>query len=348
MLQSLIKSYNQPDIYVDLGTANTLVVLRNKGIVINEPSVIAYTSARHGKKNIVSVGIDAIDQTQKTPGNLFLIRPLKDGVIADFDTTEAMLRLFMSRPGVTHWLSRPKMVISIPHGVTDIEKDAVIQSGKSAGARDVILVEEPMVAAVGAGLPVTEPTGSLLIDFGGGTTEVAVIALSDIVYCVSLRVGGHKLNDSILNWVKKYKNAIIAESVAEELKIEIGSALPDKEIYTKKVHARSATSGLPMDLELTSKDMAMAMKDDLDELMRGLKNALEHTPPELLSDIIDQGITLTGGGCLLRDLDHRIQKEIKVPVRRAKDPLITMALGGEKLLNNYELLERIRLTNDED
>lgn len=348
MLQALMKSYQQPDIYIDLGTANTLLVLRNKGIVINEPSVIAYTSARHGKKNIISVGVEAIDQTQKAPGNLFLSRPLKEGVIADFDTTEAMLRLFMSRPGVTHWLSRPRIVVSIPHGVTDIEKDAVIQSGKSAGARDVILVEEPMVAAIGAGLPVIEPTGSLLIDFGGGTTEVAVIALSDIVYCVSLRVGGHKLNDSIVNWVKKFKNAIINETVAEELKIEIGSALPDKEIYIKNIQARNATSGLPMELELTSKDLAMAMKDDLDELMRGLKNALEHTPPELLSDIIDQGITLTGGGSLLRDLDHRIQKEIKVPVRRAQDPLITMALGGEKLLNNLELLERIRLTTEDD
>lgn len=348
MLHSLFKSYGMPDIYVDLGTANTLVVLREKGLAINEPSVIAYTSARHGKKNIVAVGKDALDRTLKTPGNLFITRPLKEGVIADFETTEAMLRLFMSRPGITHWLSRPRMVISLPHGVTDIEKDAVVQSGKSAGARDVILVEEPMVAAIGAGLPVQEPTGSLLIDFGGGTTEVAVIALSDIVYCVSLRVGGHKLNESIVNWIKKNKGAIINETTAEELKIEIGSALPDRQILSKKVNARNVSSGLAMDIELTSKDMAAALKEDLEELMRGIKNALENTPPELLSDIIDRGITLSGGGCLLRDLDARIENEIKIPVQRAPEPLTTMALGGEKLLKDRELLERIQISVEED
>ncbi len=348
MFQNLFKSYGMPDIYIDLGTANTLVVLREKGLAINEPTVIAFTSARHGKKNIVAVGNDAIDRTLKTPGNLFLSRPLKEGVIADFDTTEAMLRLFISRPGISHWLARPKMVISLPYGVTDIEKDAVIQSGKSAGARDVILVEEPMVAAIGAGLPVQEPTGSLLIDFGGGTTEVAVIALSDIVYCTSLRVGGHKLNESIVDWVKKNKHAIINETTAEELKIEIGSALPERQILTKKVTARNANSGLAMEIELTSKDMANAIKDDLEELIRGIKNALENTPPELLSDIIDRGITLAGGGCLLRDLDIRIQNEIKIPVKRADNPLTTMASGGEKILQDKELLERIQLAIEED
>ncbi len=348
MVFSLFKSSGQPDIYIDLGTFNTKLVVRGRGLVINEPSVIAYTTGRHGKKNIVSVGNEAIEQVHKTPGNLFLGRPLKEGVIADVDTTESMLRHFLSRPGISHWLTRPRIIISIPHGIKKIEKEAVIHAGRAAGARDVILVEEPMVASIGAELPIQQPKGQMIIDFGGGTSEVAIIALSDIVYCQTLRIGGQQLNDAIILWVKKNRNAIISEVIAEELKIEIGSARPETEVLSRKVQARNATSGLPMDLEVNSKDIALAIKDCIGDLIFGIKKALENTPPELLSDIIDNGIVITGGGSLLRNIERRIQDEVRISVKRATDPLTTIARGGEILLNNPQLLENIELPIEEE
>lgn len=348
MIFSLFKSSGIPDLYIDLGTVNTKLVVREKGLVVNEPSVIAYTTGRHGKKNIVAVGNDAIEQVQKTPGNLFLGRPLKEGVIADVETTENMLRHFFSRPGVAHWLTRPRIVISIPHGIKKIEKSAVVHAGRAAGAREVILVEEPMVAAVGADLPIQQPMGQMIIDFGGGTSEVAIIALSDIVYCQTLRIGGQQLNESIMFWIKKYKSAIISEATAEELKVEIGSAIPQVDLVSRKVQARNATSGLPMELDVTSKDISAAIKDNLADLVFGIKKALENTPPELLSDIIDNGIVITGGGSLLKKMDQRIQEDVKIKVRRTPDPLITIARGGDIILNSPGLLESIQLPIDED
>lgn len=349
MVLSLFKSAGSPDIYLDLGTMNTRLVLKEKGLVINEPSVIAYTTGRHGKKNILSVGNEAIEQVHKTPGNLFLGRPLKEGVISDVDTTENMIRSFLSRPGISHWLTRPRIVISIPHGIKKIEKEAVVYAGRAAGARDVILVEEPMVAAIGAQLPIQEPKGRMIIDFGGGTSEVAIIALSDIVYCQTLRIGGQQINEAIITWLKKYKNAIISEASAEALKVEIGSAtFPIKDIQTRRVQARNSTSGLPMELEVNSTEIATAIKDCVDELIFGIKKALENTPPELLADIIDSGIVLTGGGSLLKNMDRHVQEQVKISVRKAEDPLTTIAKGGEILLNSPLLLDSIQLPIEEE
>lgn len=333
-----------PDLYIDLGTANTLISLRGKGVVLNEPSVIAFNVAGHGRKKIVAVGSEAKEKMIRTPGNLFSERPLKDGVIADFDTTETMLRHFIQRPNVSQTMGKPRVVISVPFGVTDVEKKAVVEAGKAAGAKDVILIDEPMAAAIGAGLPVKEAKGSMLIDFGGGTTEVAIIALSDIVFCKSIRVGGHKLDESIMDFAKRKKNIIINEFTAEQLKLQIGSATPDTAQLTKTVSGRDVESGLPAEVEFTSADIALAIHDDIQEIISTIKKALENTPPELLSDIIDSGIVLTGGGSLLRDLDKRIAKEVKIPVRIADNPLITIAIGGEKLLNDADLLERVQLS----
>lgn len=348
MVLSLFMGNSKSDIYVDLGTVNTKLVVRDRGLIINEPSVIAYTTGRHGKKNIVAVGNDAIAQVNKTPGNLFLGRPLKEGVIADVETTESMLRYFISRPGISRWLSRPRIIVSIPHGIKKIEKEAVVHAGRAAGARDVVLVEEPMVAAIGANLPIQEPKGQMLIDIGGGTSEVAIIALSAIVYCQTLRVGGQQLNDAIVLWVKKNKNAIISETAAEELKIEIGSATLKDSILSKKIQARDGTSGLSTDLEITTKDIHAAIKDCLGDLIFGIKRALENTPPELLSDIIENGIVITGGGSLLKGIDQRIQEEVKIKVKRTPDPLTTIAKGGERLLAAPELLENIELAIEEE
>lgn len=346
MIFSFFRPNGQPDIYIDLGTTNTKLAVRGQGVVVNEPSVIAYTAGRHGKKNILAVGFDAIEQVKKTPGNLFLGKPLKDGVIADVDTTENMIRHFLSRPGVTHWLTRPRVIISIPHGIKKIEKEAIVFAGRAAGAKDVVLVEEPMVAAIGANLPIQDARGRMIVDLGGGISEVAIIALSDIVYCQSLPMGGQQINDAIISWLKKYKNAIIPETVAETLKIEIGSSTPVTDNLTRTIQARNATSGLPMELEVNSMEIAQAIKECIDDLVFGIKKALEHTPPELLSDIIDSGIVLTGGCSLLKGLDRYIQDQVKIKVFKTEDPLVTIAKGGEKLLNSPPLLESIQLPID--
>ncbi len=348
MVLSLFKSSGAPDIYLDLGTMNTRLVIKNRGLVVNEPSVIAFTTGRHGKKNIIAVGNEAIEQVNKTPGNLFLGRPLKEGVITDVDTTETMIRSFLSRPGISHWLTRPRIIMSIPHGIKKIEKEAVVYAGRAAGARDVILAEEPMVAAIGAQLPIQEPKGRMIIDFGGGTSEIAIIALSDIVYCQTLRTGGQQLNEGIVQWLKKYKNAIISEASAELLKVDIGSTSPISEVQVRRVQARNATSGLPMELEVNSTEISMAIQDCVEDLVFGIKKALENTPPELLSDIIDSGIVLTGGGSLLKNIDRYIQDQIKISVHRTNDPLTTIAKGGEILLNSPALLDSIQLPIEED
>lgn len=332
------------DFYVDLGTANTLIAARGKGVVVNEPTLIAFSEVSPGKRKVVAVGLDAREKVAKTPGNITSQRPLKDGVIADFDTTETMLRYFLSRPGLKSLFSRkPRVVISLPYGVTEVEKRAAIDAGKSAGAREVYLIDEPMVAAIGAGLPVKEARGSMIIDIGGGTTEVAVIALADIVYCQACRIGGHKFDEVIIEYMKKKKALIINESTAEQLKIQIGTACPKKDIKSMTVTGRDYNSGLMKSAEISSEDVGNAMDDCIRDIINAVHLALEQTPPELVSDIIETGIVLAGGGALIRDIDIRIQNEVRLPVRIAPDPLTTIARGGEKVLEDPELLDKIQL-----
>jgi len=331
------------DYYIDLGTANTLIAARGRGVVVNEPTLIAYSEVSPGKRKVVAVGLDARDKIAKTPGNLTGLRPLKDGVIADFDTTETMLRYFLSRPGMKALFSRPRIVISLPYGVTEVEKRAAIDAGKAAGAREVYLIDEPMAAAIGAGLPVKEAKGSMIIDIGGGTTEVAVIALADIVYCQAVRLGGHKFDEAIIEYMKKKKALILNEATAELLKVQIGTACPKKDIKTMTVTGRDYNSGLMKTLEISSEDVGNAMDGHIQGIINAIHLALEQTPPELVSDIIETGIILAGGGALIRDIDIRIQNEVRLPVRIAPDPLTTIARGGEKVLEDPELLEKIQL-----
>lgn len=331
------------DFYIDLGTANTLIAARGKGVIVNEPTIIAYSEVSPGKKRVVAVGLAAKEHLARTPGNITGLRPLKDGVIADFDTTETMLRYYLSRDDIRKAFKKPRIVISLPFGVTEVEKRAVVDAGRSAGAREVFLIDEPMAAAIGAGLPVKEPRGNMIIDIGGGTTEVAVIALSDIVYCQAIRLGGHKFDECIVNYMKKKKQLIITEAAAETLKVNIGSACPKKDIRTMQVQGRDYNSGLNRSIEITSEDVGNAMDDCMRDIIDAAHLALEHTPPELVSDIIESGIVLTGGGALIRDIDLRLQNEIRLPVRVADDPLTVMARGGEMVLDDPELLAKIRL-----
>jgi rod shape-determining protein MreB len=331
------------DFYVDLGTANTLVAARGRGVVINEPSLIAYTEVRPGKRKVVAVGNEAREKLSKTAGNIVAYRPLRDGVIADYETTETMLRSFLSRPGMKSLFRKPRIVISLPYGVTEVEKRAAIDAGKSAGAKEVYLIDEPMAAAIGAGLPIKEAKGSMIIDIGGGTTEVAVIALSDIVYCQAVRVAGHRFDEAIVSSFKNRKKLIIPEKMAEELKIELGTAVPKKDIRIKTIQGRDTDTGLVKTLEISSEDVGLAMDEAISEIISAIHKAIENTPPELVSDLIESGIVLAGGGALIKDLDLRIQNEVRLPVRIAENPLLTIAKGGEMVLDDPELLEKIQL-----
>ena len=331
------------DLYVDLGTANTLVAARGRGVLINEPTLIAYSEVRPGKRKVIAVGLEAQNKIAHTAGNIIAYRPLKEGVIADFDTTEAMLREFLNRPGIKTLFRKPRIVISLPYGVTEVEKRAAVEAGKSAGAKEVYLIDEPMAAAIGAGLPIKEPKGSMIIDIGGGTTEVAVIALSDIVYCQAVRVAGHRLDEAISNFFKNRRKLIIPEKLAEELKIELGTAVPKKDIRSKMIQGRDTDTGLVKSIEITSEDVGMAMDEAISEIITAIHKAIENTPPELVSDLIETGIVLAGGGALIKDLDLRIQNEVRLPVRIAENPLLTIAKGGEMVLDDPELLEKIAL-----
>jgi rod shape-determining protein MreB len=331
------------DIYIDLGTANTLIAVRDQGVLINEPTIIAFNEVSSGKRKVVAVGTEAVEMLLKTPGNITALRPLKEGVIADYEITETMLRYFLSRPGLKSFMKKPRVVISLPYGVTEVEKRAAIDAGKSAGAKEVILIDEPMAAALGAGLPVKSPEGSMIVDIGGGTTEVAVIALADIVYCEAIRVGGHKIDESIIDYFRKKRNLIISQDTAEDLKKSIGTATPKKDIRTKSITGRDADSGLNKTLEITSEEVGNAMDHDINAIIEAIHKALEKTPPELVSDIIEKGIVLSGGGALIRDLDLRLENEVRLQVRIAENPLLTIARGGEMVLKDQELLAKIQL-----
>jgi rod shape-determining protein MreB len=331
------------DLYVDLGTANTLIAARGKGIILNEPSLIAYQQLSPGKKRVIAVGNDAKEKLAKTPGNIFAQKPIRDGVIADFETTEVMLKHFLSQQGVKSTFARPRIVVSLPYGVTEVEKRAVTDSCKAAGAKEVFLIDEPMAAAIGSGLDVRAAEGSMIVDMGGGTTEVAVIALADIVYCQAVRVGGHKIDDSIIDYFKKMKKLVISDTTAEFLKVSIGTAVPKKDIRTTTITGRDLDTGMTRSMEVSSEDVGQAMNSCIQEVINAIHRALEHTPPELVSDIIERGVVLAGGGALIRDFDLRIQNEVRLPVKVAENPLIAIAKGGETVLSDPDLLDKIQI-----
>lgn len=331
------------DIYIDLGTANTLVMDRRRGLIANEPSVIAFQEVGPNRRKIIAVGTDAKRKMGRTPGNLEATHPLREGVIADLDATEAMLRHFIEGTYQSFYRVRPNLVISLPYGVSDIEKTAVRDCAMAAGARSISLIEEPMAAAIGAGLPVESSKGSMIIDIGGGTTEVAVIALSGIVHCEAVRLGGHSFDQAIVQHIKRHFNLVIGDQSAEKLKIAVGTAVSGDEQTHSFVRGVDFATGLPREAKVTAQDVYEALSSDLDEIIVAAKRTLEKTPPELLADIIDDGVVLAGGGALLRGMDQRMRIELGIPVRITEDPLLAIARGGQRTLINRELLSNILL-----
>jgi len=339
MFESLF-GFISKDLAIDLGTANTLVYVKGRGIVSNEPSVVAVHRDAKGGKKVIAVGEEAKKMLGKTPGNIMAIRPLKDGVIADFEITEAMLKYFIQKVHNKKSYARPRIVISIPSGITPVERRAVKESAESAGAREVYLIEEPMAAAIGVGLPITEPSGNMIVDIGGGTTEVAVISLAGIVYCNSVRVAGDKIDEAIIQYVKRKYNLLIGERTAELIKINIGSAYPaqDGEELTMEVKGRDLVGGI---LEISSKEIREAISEPINTIVEAVRIALERTPPELASDIVDKGIVISGGGALLRNLDLLIKEVTRLPVIIAENPLTAVVEGTGKALDEITLLKEI-------
>ncbi|EHK5076687.1 rod shape-determining protein [Campylobacter upsaliensis] len=345
ILDQLIGFFSS-DMGIDLGTANTLVLVKDKGIVINEPSVVAVERERYGSKaKILAVGKEAKEMVGKTPGNIEAIRPMKDGVIADFDMTEKMIRYFIEKTHRRKSFLRPRIIISVPYGLTQVERKAVRESALSAGAREVFLIEEPMAAAIGANLPIQEPKGNLVVDIGGGTTEIGVISLGGLVISKSIRTAGDKLDMSIVNYIKEKYNLIIGERTGEEIKITIGSAIQLPKELSMVVKGRDQISGLLSRIELTSEDVREAMKEHLKEIADALKMVLEMMPPDLASDIVENGVVLTGGGALIRGLDKYLSELVRLPVYVADEPLLAVARGTGKALEEISLLHQ--LTNEE-
>ncbi len=340
MLDRLLGLFSN-DLAIDLGTANTLVFAKGRGVVSNEPSVVAVQTDERGVDRVRAVGKEAKSMLGRTPGSIRAVRPLKDGVIADFEIAEAMLRYFIQRAHNRSTLLRPRIVISVPSGITEVEKRAVRESALSASAREVYLLEEPMAAAIGAGLPITEPSGNMILDIGGGTTEVAVISLAGIVYANSSRVGGDKMDESILNYVKRKYNLLIGERTAELIKIEIGSAYPTEEIKTLVIKGRDLVAGVPKTLEVNGEDIREALMETVNSIIEAAKIALERTPPELAADIADKGIVLTGGGALLESLDVLLREETGLPVMLAEDPMTAVVMGCGRCLDEFDLLKDV-------
>ena len=332
------------DLAIDLGTANTLVFAKGKGIVVSEPSVVAVVKDGRGPDKVRAVGEEAKEMLGRTPGNIVAIRPMKDGVIADFEVTEAMLRHFIARVhNRSSNLVRPRIVIAVPSGITSVEQRAVKESALSAGAREVYLIEEPMAAAIGAGLPITEPSGNMIVDIGGGTTEVAVISLSGVVYANSARVGGNKMDEAIINYVKRKYNLLIGERTAELIKIGIGTAFPTEEIKTMEVKGRDLVAGVPKTLEIKSDEVREALQEPVNAVVESVKVALERTPPELAADIVDKGIVMVGGGALLSNLDVLLRETTGLPVMLAEDPLTAVVLGTGRCLDELRLLREVTI-----
>lgn len=330
------------DIAIDLGTANTVVMVKGRGVVINEPSVVAVQRDANGWNKILAVGKDAKEMVGKTPGSIIAIRPMKDGVIADFEMTERMIRYFIEKVHNRSAFIRPRVVIGVPYGVTQVERKAIKESAMSAGARDVYLVEEPMAAAIGAGLPVKEPRGSLVIDIGGGTTEIGVVSLGGLVISKSIRLAGDKMDLAIIDYIKRKYNLFIGERVAEEVKLAIGNASSDyDDIPSMFVNGRDQVSGYLSTIEFTAEDAKEALKGTLKDILEALKDVLQVTPPDLAGDIVQNGIVLTGGGALLKGIDRFFSDSIKLPVYVADEPLLAVAKGTGRVLEEIDLLEQI-------
>ncbi|MBP7225460.1 MAG: rod shape-determining protein [Aliarcobacter sp.] len=328
------------DMAIDLGTANTIVSVKGKGIIINEPSVVAVQSDRNGKDRILAVGQEAKQMIGKTPLNIHAVRPMQDGVIADFEMTERMIRYFIEKAHSRKSFIRPRIIICIPYGITQVEKKAVEESAMSAGAREVFLVEEPMAAAIGAGIPVSDPDGYVIVDIGGGTTEIGVTSLGGLVLCKSIKVAGDKFDKSIIEHVRQNFNLFIGERTAENIKIEIGTAIKLETELKMKVKGRD-NSGLLSTIELGSEGVRIAIKEPLKEIVSAIKSVLENMPPDLASDIVDNGVIITGGGALIRGLDTYLSEIIKLPVRVADEPLLSVAYGTSQVLDEAELLKLI-------
>ena len=319
------------DMAIDLGTANTLVYVKGKGIVLNEPSVVAIVNEK-GKNQVLAVGEDAKQMLGRTPGSIQAIRPLRDGVIADFIVTEEMIKHFIKKVHQRSAFANPRIIICVPTGSTPVERRAIQESAHAAGARKVQLIEEPVAAAIGAGLPISEPTGSMIVDIGGGTTEIAVMSLGGIVYSQSLRVAGDALDQSIVTYMRKKFNLLIGDSTAEKIKKEIGTCIPNNSDNTYIMKGRDLRTGVPKEVTLTEKDSAEAMSPIITQIIQAIKDALEHTPPELSADLVDMGLVLAGGGAYLKNLDKLISKETGLPVSIAEDPLSCVAIGTGKAL----------------
>lgn len=326
------------DMAVDLGTANTLVYVRGRGVVLNEPSVVAI---RTDTRAIVAVGAEAKRMIGRTPGNIVVIRPLRDGVIADFDTTERMLRYFLQQVWKTRRFAGPRLVICVPSGITGVEQRAVKDAGYQAGARKVFIIEEPMAAAIGAGMPVDEPTGNMIVDIGGGTTEVAVISLGGIVTKMSVRTGGDELDGSIIAYVKKEYSLALGERTAENIKMAVGSAFPTPDEQTAEIRGRDLVSGLPKTILVSAEEIRRAMEEPVNTIVDAVKATLDVCPPELSGDVLDRGIVLTGGGAMLKGLDERIRHETGMPVQIADNPLHSVAIGSGKVVEEFDALRQL-------
>jgi rod shape-determining protein MreB and related proteins len=341
MLFTLVAGFLSNDMAIDLGTANTLVYVKGEGIVLNEPSIVAIHQADN---TVLAVGKEAKAMLGRTPGNIVAIRPLKDGVIADFDVTEKMLGYFIRRVHRRRALVRPRIVIGVPSGITQVEKRAVRDSAMQAGAREVYLIEEPMAAAIGAGMPITEPGGNMVVDIGGGTTEVAVISLSGIVYSRSVRIAGDEMDESIVQYIRKNYNLLVGERRAEEIKIRLGSAYPmGGERRTMEVKGRDLIDGIPKTIVIGDDEIREALREPIMTIVDAVRTALERTPPELAADIVDKGIVLTGGGALLKGLDLLLRQETNLPITVAEDPLSCVALGTGKVLDELDLLRKVAI-----
>ena len=332
------------DMAVDLGTANTLVYVRGKGIVLNEPSVVAINTNTSG---ILAVGTEAKRMIGRTPGNIVAVRPLKDGVIADFDVTERMLRYFIQKVHRRTHLAKPRLVVAVPSGITGVEQSAVKEAGHQAGARRVYIIEEPMAAAIGAGLPIHEPTGNMVVDIGGGTTEVAVISLGGIVTSQSIRVGGDELDNAIIQYVKKEYSLMLGERTAEEIKMAIGSAFPAPDEPHAEIRGRDLVTGLPKTIVVSSEEIRKAIEEPVNAIVDAVKTTLDKTPPELSGDVMDRGIVLTGGGALLHGLDSRLSAETGMPIIIAKNPLHSVVIGSGQCLEEFPALKDVLFSSPE-